>query len=96
MGLVTKPVVWVSDKARLKPFSSATETSWNIEIMLVASLDMILSNKPITKALISLWVCTGWSAPLLFTNHQRQVFLCLGPYVLAHIYVYKVIISKCT
>ena len=45
MGLVTtKPVFGVSDKARLKPVSSATETSYNIEISLQASLDMILSS----------------------------------------------------
>ena len=45
-----------------------------IEISLVSSLYMILSNKPITKALIRLW-----SAPLLFANHQRQVFSHRGP-----------------
>ena len=46
MGLdATNPVFEVSDKARLKPVSSATETSKKIENMLVASLDMILSNK---------------------------------------------------
>ena len=46
LGLVTrKPVFEVSDKARLKPVFSATETSWNIEISLDASLDMILSSK---------------------------------------------------
>ena len=44
MGLdVTKPVFRVSDKARLKPGSSATETSQKIENLLEASLDMILS-----------------------------------------------------
>ena len=41
--------------------------------MLVASLDMILSKKRITKALISLRVRADWSAPLLFANHRRQV-----------------------
>ena len=51
---VTKPVFRVSDKARLKPVSSVTETSKKIENSLVASLDMILSKKGITKALISL------------------------------------------
>ena len=44
----------VSDIARLKPVSSATETSYKIEIWLVSSLDMILYNKRITKALIRL------------------------------------------
>ena len=57
MGLVVrKPVFEVSDKARLKPVSTATETSWNIEISLIAILDIILSIKGITKALISLQV----------------------------------------
>ena len=55
MGLVArKPVVGVSDKMRLKPVSTATETSLKIEISLVASLDMVLSQKRITKALIRL------------------------------------------
>ena len=45
MGIdVTKPVLGVSDKAGLKLVSSATETGQKIEIWLVASLDMILSN----------------------------------------------------
>ena len=53
MGLVsTKPVFKVSDKASFKPVSSATETSWKIEISHIASLHMILSKKRITKALI--------------------------------------------
>ena len=44
------------------------ETSWTIEISPVASLEMILSKKRITKALISLRGYAGWSAPLLFSN----------------------------
>ena len=44
----------VSDKAILNPVSSATDTSQKIENLLDASLDMILSNKRITKALIRL------------------------------------------
>ena len=45
MGLVLrKPVFRVSDKARQKPASSATETSWKIEISPVARLH-ILSKK---------------------------------------------------
>ena len=54
---VRKPVFGVSEKARLKPVSSATETSWKIEISREASLDMILFQKRITKALISRLVC---------------------------------------
>ena len=41
---------------------------------------MILSSKIITKALISLRRCAGWSAPLLFTNPGRQVLSRWGPY----------------
>ena len=66
-----KPVFGISEKVRLKPVSSVTETSYKIENWLVASLDMIPSNKQITKALIRLRICAGWSAPLLFTNPQR-------------------------
>ena len=74
-GLVaTKTVFGVSDKARLKPVSSATETSQNVEISPVASQDMILFNKRITMALIRLRVCAGWSALVLFANPRRQVF----------------------
>ena len=41
---VRKPVFGASNKARLKPVSSATETNLKNEITLVASLDMILLN----------------------------------------------------
>ena len=62
MGLdATNPVFGVSDKARLKPVSSAT-----------ASLDMILSKKQITKALIRLRRCAGWSAPVLFATTEDR------------------------
>ena len=33
---------------------------------------MILSNKRITKALIRLRVCAGWSAPVLFANPEDR------------------------
>ena len=60
MGLdVTKPVFGVSDKVRLKPVSSPAETSYNSEISLLASIDMILFNKQITKGLIRLCGCAG-------------------------------------
>ena len=63
-----KPVFCVSEKVRLKPVSSATETSEKKEILLIANLDMIHSNKRIKKVLIRLCECAGWSAPLLFPN----------------------------
>ena len=43
---------------------------------------MILSKKRKTKALIRLRGCAGWSAPVFFANHRRQVFSRRGPYVL--------------
>ena len=77
---VRKPVFRVSDIERLKPAScSATKTSKKIEISLISSMDMILYNTGITKTLIRLRVCAGWSALLLFANHQRQVFSWQGP-----------------
>ena len=38
--------------------------------MLDASLDMILPKTRITKALIRLRGCAGWSAPVLFANPE--------------------------
>ena len=55
MGLVTtKPVFGVPYKASFKSVSSATETSYKIEISPAASIHMIFSKKQITKALIRL------------------------------------------
>ena len=70
----------VSDQVILKPASSATETSHNREISLVASYNTILSNKRITKGLIRLCSGAGWSAPVLFANPQRQVFSRRGTF----------------
>ena len=50
------------------------------KVLLVARGYMVLSNMQITKALISLSGCAGWSAPLLFANLRRQVFSRKGPY----------------
>ena len=49
-----KTCLRVSDHVMPKPACSATETSWNHEILLEARFDMILSNKRIRKALIRL------------------------------------------
>ena len=55
---------------------------------------MILYNKRITKALIRLRGCAGWSAPLLFENLRSQVFSRRGPSrQLAH---FSFVASKCT
>ena len=74
-----KPVFGISDKVRFKPACSATETSQKVETSLVTSLDVILSKKRKTKALIRLRGCAGWSAPVFFANHRRQVFSRRGP-----------------
>ena len=94
MGLVaTKPVFGASDKARLNPVSTATETSSKIESSLVASLDMVLSKQRITKALIRLRGCAGWSSPLLFANLRRQVCSRRGPNYMSYFQVFLKIIS---
>ena len=73
----TKPVFGVSDKVRLKPVSSATETSWKIEISPVASLDMILSKGADydKSARMRRLVCV-----FVVHNNQRQVTSLQGPY----------------
>ena len=45
---------------------------------------MILSNKQITKVLIRLRRCAGWSAPLLFSVVCGHVFSRQGPYDIVH------------
>ena len=45
---------------------------------------MVLFKKRITKALIRLRGCAGWSAPVLFANPLRQVFLRRGP-IMSHV-----------
>ena len=44
---------------------------------------MTLSNNQITKALIRLRGCAGWSAPLLFANPRIQVISRHSPYNIA-------------
>ena len=91
MGIdATKPVLWVSDKATLKPVSSATEYSQKIEISLVASLDIILSKKGITDCAdvqAGLRVCCSG-------ENRRQVFLRQGPFKCMHYALKKM--YKCT
>ena len=50
--------------------------NWNSP---VTSLHIKLSKKRITKVLIRLRRCAGWSAPLLFANLRRQVVSRRGP-----------------
>ena len=89
MGLdVTKPVFGIVDKVRLKPVFAATETSKKIEFSLEVSNDIILSNQRITKVLIRLRGCAGWSAPLLFANPEDRFSR-----VKAHIVLIKLLIA---
>ena len=55
---------------------------------------MTCFNKLITKALIRLRKCAGWSALLLLANHRRQVFMRRGP---IHLYSKQCVLSmpKC-
>ena len=46
-----------------------------IEISLLGSLDMILSNMCIIKALIRLCIRAGWSVSLLFTKPPKTCVL---------------------
>ena len=41
---------------------------------------MLLFKKGITKGLIKLRGCAGWSVPVLFANPRRQFFSRRGPY----------------
>ena len=43
-----------------------------LNFSLIIILNMILYHKRITKELIRLRGCAGWSAPLLFANPRRQ------------------------
>ena len=60
-------------------FAKATQVK--IDISLEAGIDMIFSKKRITKALISLRGCAGWSGPVLLANPRRQVFSRGGPVI---------------
>ena len=83
IGLVArKPVFGVSDKATLKPVCSATETSYKVEISPVASLDMILFKKRITKKLIRLCgsqadlrLCCLQTSEDRFSRDEAQIIL---------------------
>ena len=73
----------VTDQARHKPACAATEIS------AIESRDIILSKQRITKALIRLCGCAGWSESLLFAYDIRHIFN--GP---AHIYKLHKVLNK--
>ena len=57
--IMRKSVFGISDQVRLKPACSATETSYGLGIVTVASVGIILSRQQTTKALIRLCRCAG-------------------------------------
>ena len=63
---------------RFKPVCSATGTR-KFKIYFVARFDMVLTKERITKVLIRLRGCAGWSVPLLFT-YLKEGFLTTGPF----------------
>ena len=69
------PTVWwlLWGTAHTKSKSSTFPWAGWGEVLLIASLDMILLKKQITKLLMTLRVCTGWSAPLLYKS-PKTVF----------------------
>ena len=69
-----KPVFGVSDKRSYKPVSLATDTYRKFKFLPVASFRITIE-KRITKALIGLGGCAGWSALVLFVTPRRQFFL---------------------
>ena len=82
-------VIWVTsweylslgicDQVRLKLACSGTAASWSLETSSIATTDIILSRERITKMLIRLHGCAGWSVSLLFT-YDKQVLPWCGSY----------------
>ena len=63
-------IIWASMRQNLSlGFPAKRDSNQSLQLLsLVGSLDINLSKKRITKALIRLCRCAGWSAPLLFAN----------------------------
>ena len=84
------PMVWamswknvslgICDQVKLKPACSATEASYSLETLDIASIGIILSKQRTTMVLTSLHECAGWSAPLLFAYGIRHIFSWSGSY----------------
>ena len=77
-----KPVFGVSNKASFIQSPQLQRLARKLKFHPEKFNIMLLSQKRITKALIRLRRCTGWSAPLLFANPCRQVFLRRGPIII--------------
>ena len=65
----------VSDRVRLKPVCSATETGKNLKIVHSAKLAYMLSIEQITKVLIKMHKCSGLSVALTFACDKVRFFL---------------------
>ena len=88
LGLdATNPVFGVSDKRNSSQSPQLQKLARNL---LVASLDMILSNKRITKMLIRLGGCAGWSLPSLFTNTKHRFSCVQAHYYTMYIHMEKI------
>ena len=74
-----KSVIGVCDLLRLKPVCSTTETKQINEILLEASLAIIVPRKLITKVPIRLHGWADWSVTLLFTCIKS------GAHIIQHI-----------
>ena len=69
-----KPVFGVSDQVKPSQPPQLQRLARKFEILLVASFDMMLSIKEITKVLIWTSRCAGWSATFLFANPEDSFF----------------------
>ena len=73
--------IWASSRENLSSgFQTKRLSNQSLQLQRLAR-KLILLDKRITKVLISLRGCAGWSAPVLFPNPQRQVFSRQGLYV---------------
>ena len=70
-----KPIFGFPTKLDSNQSAPLQREAGKLKFHLVAILDMILSKKRITEALIRLRRCAGWSAPLLFANPLETGFL---------------------
>ena len=69
-----KPVFYDCYQVRLKPAYSATDTSYNTEILHMASLTIILNRKGKKTLVLIRQRGAGWYKPLLFPMQQNQSF----------------------
>ena len=71
------------------PVCSAAETSYRIEMLLVASLDIILSNNQIIMALIRLHGCACWQVfAFVVANSEDRFSRVEAHFIVNHKYIY--------